>query len=179
MPYKSKVFVAFDGEADLQFYNKMKEFKDSNNESFDLINCYDFKSKFDKVSDEILKVEIHKRMSEAQVIVVFVSKTTKSMRRFIKWQVDYAVNNNFPIIAMNLNQIKSVDFDLIPTVLKRSTLSVHIPFNEKIFELALENWPKTHKSLFMKEKKGTFRYPLSVYESIVNYNNEVEAEEDY
>lgn len=176
MAYKEKVYVAFDGASDLTFYKKMKEFKNTDGIPFELISGLDLKSKFEKIPDEQLKLELQHRMNEAKVAVVFISPTTKSMRKFIRWQVDYLITNNFPIICMNLNRIRSVDFDLLSALFKKNAISLHIPFDEKVLALALEHWPASHHDLFMKEKKGTYRFPNDVYQQYIIQEEQEEME---
>ena len=89
-------------------------------------------------------------MDEAKVVVVLFGQYTKSYRRFTRWQIEYAINTDKPIIAININGIRSVDFDRCPTILKKN-LAVHIASQAPILEYALMNWPQSHKNIVRKK----------------------------
>lgn len=157
-----KIYVAFDGNNDLEYYNKLKEFKDSEGNHFSLMDGYEFYPLMDKVSDDELKAQVVSKVNEADIVLVLMGPTTKSMRRYIRWQVEGAINLGKPIIVLNENNIRAVDFDKCPAMIKKA-LTLHISFNETILECALENWPRMHQAFASKEKKGMFKFPTEVY----------------
>ena len=167
-----KIFVAFDGAEDLEVFNKLSQFKDSEGNNYIFYNCYDLKKKIDKEPDDNIKEGIYKLIDESDLAVIIISKKTKSMRKFISWQVMYLRNSDHPTICLNLTPIRSVDFSLIPAKLKRGNLSLHIPMEEKVFELAVKNWPDMNKKFVQKKKKGNFRFPLTIYENLYGVSEE-------
>ena len=54
------------------------------------------------------------------------------------------------------------------TILK-SHLSLHIPYDAKAFELAINNWPKSHEEHMKNEKdqRKIYKYAESVYKQIL------------
>ena len=162
---EQKIYVAYDGTNDYETYKQIQEWVDSNEEKFNFFDAIDLYKKLDKVEDELLKAQVRERMSTANVVVLLVSKTTKSFRRFIRWQIEYAINNNIPIIAMNVNGIRSVDYDRIPTILKKN-LAIHIAFQAPILEYALNNWPESFKTHISKEEKNSFKYTEDIYNDL-------------
>ena len=70
-----------------------------------------------------------------------------------------------PVIALNLNGIRSVDYDRCPTFLKKN-LSMHITAQNEIFEYALENWPESHNKKLEEEDHKNYRYSNDVYDSL-------------
>ncbi len=165
MAYTEKIYVAYDGANDNKYYNEIKEWKQSDGSSFDMIDGYDIYQSIDKVDDETLKAKLQERMNQAKVCVLLIGEFTKSYRKFTRWQVEYAINSQMPIIAMNVNGIRSVDFDRAPTSIKKN-LSLHISYQEAILELALKNWPQSHQKYLEKEKKYNIRYDNSVYDAL-------------
>lgn len=157
-----KIYVAFDGDNDLKYYELLKSYVTSDGNKFDFYDGYDFYSQVDKVEDEVLKQQVIDRVSQADSVIVLMGKTTKSMRKYIRWQVEGAINLGKPIIVVNENNIRAVDFDKCPALVKKA-LTLHISMNEKIIECALENWPKMHQEFVNKEKKGMFKFPTEVY----------------
>lgn len=157
-----KIYVAFDGDNDIEYYNRLKEFKNQNGETYEFFDGYEFYPLLDKVNDDDLKQQVLQKVSQADIVIVLMGPTTKSMRRYIRWQVEGAINLGKPIIVVNENNIRAVDFDKCPALIKKA-LTLHISFNEVILECALENWPSMHQGYVAKEKKGMFKFPTEVY----------------
>lgn len=162
MRHYGTIYVAFDGDNDIEAYNKVKSFRTQENIPFDLIDGYEFYSQIDKVDDDVLKEQVLNKVKQAKIVVVLMGKTTKSMRKYIRWQVEGAINMGKPVIVVNENNIRAVDFDRCPALIKKA-LTLHISFNELIFECAVSYWPKMHSEFTEKGKKGMFKFPQSVY----------------
>ena len=167
-----KIFVAFDGAEDLEVFNKLSQYKDSEGNNYEFYNCYDLKKKIDKEPDDEIKEEIYQLIDASDLAVIIVSKKTKSMRKFISWQVMYLRNSDHPTVCLNLTPIRSVDFSILPAKLKSGSLALHIPMEEKVFQLAVNNWPDMNKKFVQKKKKGNFRFPLDVYKSLYGASEE-------
>jgi hypothetical protein len=144
---------------------QMQEWELSNGDKFNFIDGLDLYNQLDKVSDDILKAQVKERMNLADIYVLIVNKTTKSYRRFIRWQVEHAINSGIPLIAINANGIRSVDYDRIPTVLKKN-IAIHIAFQAKILEYAIQNWPSSFREYQAKEIKNSFKYSEEVYNQL-------------
>lgn len=165
MSIQEKIYVAYDAANDHDFYEQMQEWVQSDETPFNFINGYEFAKQIDKVNDDVLKAKIFERMNESSVCVLLIGKATKSFRRFVKWQIEYAINSGKPIIAININGIRSVDYDRCPTILKKN-LSIHIASQAPILEYALLNWPASHQKHCEQEKKFTCRYSNDVYDEL-------------
>jgi hypothetical protein len=165
MAYAEKIYVAYDGSNDLNTYENVKGWVQSNGAPYDFIDGYDIFKEIDKTNDDVLKVRLRESMTSVKVCVLLIGQFTKSYRKFTRWQIECAINNDIPIIAININGIRSVDYDRCPTILKKN-LSIHIAFQSAILEYALENWPQSHKEHRLQEKNLTYRYGNSVYESL-------------
>ena len=171
MAYNEKIYVAYDGKNDSVFFKQMIKWQQSNNQPFEFFDAFDLSLEIEKIKEidrfkeENLKKMLQDRMSEAKVCLLIVSKTTKSYRKFIRWQIEYAINKDMPIIALNVNGIRSVDYDRCPTVLKKN-LSLHITFQPEIVEYALDRWPESHQKHREKKHLHTIRYSEKVYEKL-------------
>ena len=166
-----KIYVAFDAVNDMANYNKLMTFRKQDGSVFDFYNGARFAKELDKVSDDILKASIQENMEEADIILVLLCKTVKSMRRFVKWHLEYAVSKNKPIIVMNNSKIRGMDMDITPTILKNH-LSLFIPYEEKALEVACAYWPKSFKEHRANGDKTPYRYDYEVYQQIYNENEE-------
>ena len=173
MNSNQKIYVAFDAINDMKARKALDNFSKANGEKFNFYDGAEFAKLLDVEADDTLKAKIQKNMEDAYAVVVMLSKTLKSMRRFSKWQVEYAINAQKPIIVLNNSPIRAIDNDFAPTVLKNH-LCLYIPYEEKALELALMNWPKSHDEHVKNGDKSPYRYDYDVYKELYG---EGEAEE--
>lgn len=163
MAYKNKTYVAFDGDSDIRYYNLMKAWKQNDSSNFDFYDAHDRNTARDSSSEYTIKSKLNERMKNSKVFVLLVGEHTKNLYRFVRWEIEQAIKRDLPIIIINLNNIKECDNNLCPA-LARDTLAIHIPFNSKIMQYALENWPASHQKYRSEGKTGGYHYTDSVYE---------------
>ncbi len=163
------IYVAIDASKDIKYYEEFKLMLRNSGLKYNIFDGIDYYKEFDKTPDDVLKFKIQKNLERADVIIVLLSKTLKSMRKFSKWQIEHAVNTGKPIIAVNPNRIRSVDYDVCPTILK-SHLSLHIPYDADAIQVAVKNWPASHNEHWKneKEQRKIYKYAQSVYDQIFN-----------
>jgi hypothetical protein len=82
----------------------------------------------------------------------------------VRWEIEYAIENDIPIIGVNLNGSKTKD-DLCPPILQNK-LAVFIPFGQKILNYALNHWPASHESHRNANEISTYKYPDSLYNGL-------------
>ncbi len=164
---KPKIYVAIDASKDIKYYEDFKQMVSSKSDDYVIFDGIDYFKELDKTPDDVLKLKIQKNLERADVIVILLTKTLKSMRRFSKWQVEHAIRIGKPIIAVNPNRIRSVDYDVCPTILK-THLSLHIPYDPLAFSVAVRNWPESHYKHMEneKEQRKIYKYAESVYKQI-------------
>lgn len=165
MAYRNKTYVAFDGDNDIRYYNLMKAWKQNDNSNFDFYDAHDINTALDTSSEETIKRRLSERMANSKVFVLLVGKNTKYLYKFVRWEIEQAVNRKLPIIVVNLNGRRSCDAELCP-LLAKSTLAIHISFQSNIMQFALENWPTSHIKLTNSYKNGPFYYPEDTYKSL-------------
>lgn len=171
MGYSDKIYVIYDSLANASAYKALKEFKQSDGTNFNFYDGIKYLKSLDKVSDDELKAAIFENMNEASAVIVLLSKNVKSMRKFIKWQIEYAVNEKKVLMSMNCNRLRSLDYDVTPAILKNK-LSLFLPYDEKALELALTNWPKSFKEHLENGDTGPYRYDMDVYYDLYKEENE-------
>jgi MTH538 TIR-like domain (DUF1863) len=116
-------------------------------------------------SEETIKRKLRERLANTKVLVVLVGQKTKNLHKYVRWEIEYAIENDIPIIAVNLNGKKGIDETLCPPIL-RSELAIHIPFGQKILNYALNHWPASHAEYRRARKTGGFHYLERVYNSL-------------
>lgn len=140
MGYKNKTYVIFDGDEDMWAYAYMKGWKSNENMDFNFYDAHDIRPLTDRASEETVKQALRERMGAAKQVVVIIGENTKNLYKFVKWEIELALKKALPIIAVNLNEKRSCDYDRCPAILLDECV-VHIPFKAKIMQHALDHFP--------------------------------------
>lgn len=103
-------------------------------------------------------------MSSSKVFVILVGEHTKGLYKFVRWEIEQAINLNMPIIVVNLNKNRIHDDMYCPPILDKH-LAVHISYNARIMQHALENWSSEYYMLINSGvPSGPRHYSKSVYD---------------
>jgi hypothetical protein len=165
MPYSNKTYVAFDGDKDIHYYYLLRAWKSSNNQSFNFYDAHDINTARDSSLESTIKDRLRERMANAKCFVLLVGEGTRYLYKFVRWEIEQAINRNLPIIVVNLNGLKKMDNNRCPPILANE-LAIHIPFKQAIVSYALENWIDSHNSHKRKGDSGPYYYKDSVYKSL-------------
>lgn len=165
MAYRNKTYVCFDGDNDMWAYAYMKGWKQNDNSEFDFYDAHDINSARDTSTEESIKRQLKERMNNSKIIVILVGESTRYLYKFVRWEIEVALNMGLPIIVVNLNNKRSIDNNNCPPII-RDKLSIHIPYKAKIMQYALENWPSSHEAHLKNGESGAYHYKDSVYQSL-------------
>jgi hypothetical protein len=164
MGYRNKTYVIFDGENDMWAYRYMRGWKQSKHIDFDFHDAHDLNDIREWSMPETIKRRLRERFLTAKQIIVLIGPNTKHKHRFVRWEMEVALNLDLPIIAVNLNHDREMDLELCPAILRNEPV-VHVAFRAKIIKHALENFPRYYRQEG-KYKRGPFYYDDSVYSSL-------------
>lgn len=164
MSYKNKTYVIFDGDNDMWAYAYMKGWKNNEHIDFDFHDAHDLNVITDRASEETAKRKLRERFSSAKQVIVLIGDHTKNLFRFVRWEIEVAQNLDLPIIAVNLNKIRSYDSERCPAILCDKYVA-HISFNVKIIKYALDNFPDEYARRG-PNAEGKRHYNKSVYEQL-------------
>ena len=142
MAYKNKIYVCFDADKDIRYYNLMKAWEKNKNIAFNFHNAHDINNLEDKSSEEQIKRKLRKRLENTKVLVVLIGNSTKNLYKYVRWEIEFAIEEDIPIIAVNLNKKNRKD-SLCPPILKNE-LAIFVPFCQKKINCALNDWPLKH-----------------------------------
>lgn len=162
MAYTNKTYVAFDADNDMHYYNLMKAWKQSENISFNFYDAHELNNLMQRSSEDTIKNKLKERLDNTKVFVLLVGEQTRFLYKFVRWEIEQALNRNLPIICVNLNGKRSIDTFKCPPLLK-DKLVLHISFNSRILENALTDWEKLHYDFQKQEKTGDFYYNDDYY----------------
>lgn len=162
MPYRNKVFVSFDGDNDIHYYRLMKAWKQNDNSTFNFIDAHDLNTALDTSSEATIKRRLSERLSNSKVVVALIGSHTRYLYRFVRWELEQAINRDIPIIGVNLNGWRSYDANRCPPVI-RDSLVIHVSFNPSILQYALENWPSQYRNFQKQGSTGPHHYTDQTY----------------
>jgi hypothetical protein len=164
MAYTNKTYVCFDADTDIHYYRLMTAWKENDRIEFNFHNAHEINNFRDGSSEATIKAKLRERLKNTKVLVVLIGKNTKSLYKYVRWEIEWALENDIPIVGVNLNGKKQQD-DLCPPILKPD-LAMYINFGQKIMNYALNHWPAQHETEKRNGKKGPFYYPDKVYDSL-------------
>lgn len=162
MVYRNKTYVCFDGDSDMNYYRLMCAWKQHDDIGFDFYNAHDLNSARDDSQEESIKRQLRERLKNSKVFIVLIGEKTRYLHRFVRWEMEQAINMDLPIIAVNLNGQRKRDDNRCPPVI-RTELAIHVSFNAAILQYALENWPESHSKYRGQGKSGAFFYEEDIY----------------
>lgn len=163
--YTNKTYVAFDADNDIRYYRLMQAWKKKDTTSFNFYDAHDLNNLMSYSSEETIKAKLAERLRSTKVFVLLIGNNTKYLYKFVRWEIEQAIKRGIPIVAVNLNGVKGVDNNLCPAILKE-TLAVHVSFNQKIIEYAINNWCSSDAQYRREIKMGGYHYKDSVYQSL-------------
>ena len=143
MSYRNKTYVCFDADTDIHYYRLMQAWKENDAIAFNFHNAHDLNNLRGGSSEETIKRKLRERLANTKVFIVLVGEKTRYLYKFVRWEIEYAIEHDIPIIVANLNKRNQRDDNLCPPIL-RSELAIHIPYGQKTIDYALNNWPAEH-----------------------------------
>ncbi len=165
MAYRNKTYVCFDGDKDMHYYRLMCAWKQHEGINFNFFNAHDLNTARDDSQEISIKRQLRERLSSTSIFVVLIGEQTRYLYRFVRWEMEQAIQMGLPIIGVNLNGARQQDPDRCPPVI-RDALVVYVSFNAAILQHALENWPASHQKYKGEGKAGAYYYKAEVYQRL-------------
>ena len=164
MTYHNKVYVSMDADNDLHYYRLMKAWKQNDNIGFNFYDAHDINMIYD-ASEASIKAGLQERFRSSKAFVLLVGDHTKYLYKYVRWEIEQAIKRDLPCIVVNINGKRSCDNYLCPALI-RDHLAIHISFNAKILQYALENWPTSYERHKRDGDAGPYFYKSDVYEKL-------------
>ena len=143
----------------------MQAWKKSNHTPFNFYDAHDLNNLMRFSNESTIKAKLVERLANTKVFVLLVGSSTKNLYKFVRWEIDQAIVRKIPIIAVNINGKRSIDYELCPPLLKNN-LVIHVSYNQKIIEHAIYDWPTSDATYRRQGKDGPFYYNEAVYSSL-------------
>lgn len=164
MAYRNKVYVSMDADNDIRYYYLMKAWRQNDNTEFYFNDAHDINNILDK-SEESIKAGLQQRFRNTKVFVLLVGEHTRYLYKYVRWEIEEAIKRKLPCIVVNLDGKRSMNNEKCPPII-RDELAVHISFNSKILQYALENWTVSDEIYRKEGKTGAYYYKDEVYKRL-------------
>jgi hypothetical protein len=97
---------------------------------------------------------------------VLVGEKTKNLYRYVRWEIEMALDLGLPIIVVNLNKMRDVDHDRMPPIL-RGVCALHIGYRYRAIKSALSTWATDYKGFNAATKaEGPRVYSAKTYSDL-------------
>ena len=153
-----------DADNNLHHYQLMKAWRQNDKSTFNFYDAHDINTILDKTEDSI-KAGLEERFRNTSVFVLLVGEHTKYLYKYVRWEIEQAIKRELPCIIVNLNGKRSLDNERCPVLIK-DHLAIHISFNAKILQYALENWPSFFKAKLVGNDSNSYYYKDNIYEKL-------------
>lgn len=158
-------YSCFDGDNDIQYYRLMQAWHTNEKFNFTFINAHDITQARDTSTEDTIKRSLRTRLRSSDIFLVLIGQSTKNLYKFVRWEIEVALEMGIPIIAVNLDKRRTINQDLCPPIL-RNELVVHVPFGHKIIDYAIRNWPASFAKHVSNGDTGPYFYTEQVYEKL-------------
>jgi hypothetical protein len=98
----------------------------------------------DAVLEATIKKRLRERFEVTNQVIVLIGDSTKNLFRFVRWEIETALDLDLPIIAVNLNNKRQMDPDRCPSLLRDKPV-VHVAFRARVIKYALDNFPSEYR----------------------------------
>jgi hypothetical protein len=163
--YRNKTYVCFDADTDMWAYRFMKGWKNNDRIDFDFHDAHDLNNLRDGSSEATIKAKLKERMKSTKLLIVLVGEKTKNLHRFVRWEMDIAINLDIPIIAVYLNGSKGIDITVCPPII-RNELVLHIPYKQVAIKWGIDNWIEVRKHQRAQKNNGAVTFTEKFYKEL-------------
>lgn len=147
-----RTFVGF-SNSDIHYYRLMLAWKASEHIDFDFTNCQ-LDSEINSEDETYIKRKCRERINLAGTFAVLIGQDTRSKQKYVRWEMEVAIEMECRIIGINLDKSRRVVNATCPPII-RNIGAIFVPFSPKIVAYALENY-KMHPN-------DDFHYKDEVY----------------
>ena len=152
-------YIIFDGDDDGWAYRYMNGWKANKNIDFTYQNAHDLDTMTSRAQDEqYVKSKLRERMKQSTAVVVLIGEKTKNLYKYVRWELELALELGLPIIAANINKTNRQDNARCPAIIRDSGRVVHIPYTLEALKYAMDNWPNEFSRMGAADLNGGARY---------------------
>lgn len=150
-----RTFVGF-SSTDIRYYRLMQAWKASEHIDFNFTDCQ-LETEIRSENETYIKSKCRERINMAGTFAVLIGQDTRNKHKYVRWEMEVAIEKGCRIIGINLDQSRQVDGTTCPPII-RNIGAIFVPFSPKIVAYALEN--------FKMQEKGDWHYKNEIYKQL-------------
>lgn len=132
-----RAFVGF-SSTDIRYYWLMQAWKANEHIDFNFTDCQ-LDAEIDSENEAYIKGKCRERINMAGTFIVLIGQDTRSKHKYVRWEMEVALEKKCRIIGVNLDDSRRVVDANCPPVI-RNIGAIFVPFSPKIIAYALENY---------------------------------------
>ncbi len=150
-----RTFVGF-SSTDINYYRLMLAWKENDNIDFNFSNCQ-LDKEINSDNEAYIMSRCRERLGMAGTFAVLIGQDTRSKHKYVRWEMEVAVEKQCRIIGINLDKSRRVVDSTCPPII-RNIGAIFVPFSPAIVAYALENY-KMHED-------NDYHYKDEIYTSL-------------
>jgi hypothetical protein len=132
-----RTFVGF-SSTDIRYYRLMLAWKENEHIDFNFTNCQ-LSQEIHSEDEAYIKRKCRERIDMAGTFAVIIGQDTRSKHKYVRWEIEVALEKKCRIIGINLDGSRRVVDATCPPII-RNIGAIFVPFSQKIVAYALENY---------------------------------------
>jgi hypothetical protein len=101
VPYRTKTYIAFDGDEDLSCYRVIQMWHANKNIDFEFLDAHEINDARDDSKTESIIRQLKERLDKSRHIALIVSEqTNKNRKGILEYEINYAIRNKLPIFML-------------------------------------------------------------------------------
>jgi len=148
-----RTFVGF-SSTDIHYYRLMLAWKNNEHIDFNFTDCQ-LAHEIDSENEAYIKRKCRERIEMAGTFAVLIGQDTRSKYKYVRWEMEVAIEKKCRIIGINLNNSRHVVDSTCPPII-RNIGAIFVPFSSKIIAYALEHY-KMHPNQDYHYKDEVYR----------------------
>ncbi|HDR0967239.1 TPA: TIR domain-containing protein [Pasteurella multocida] len=151
----SRTFVGF-SSTDMHYYRLMCAWKNNHNIDFNFTDCQ-LNRALNSEDEKYIKRICRERINMAGTFISLIGQDTKFKHKYVRWELEVALEKGCRIIGANLNGSRQMNPDTCPKII-RDVGAIFVSFSPMIIAYALQN--------YKMETYGNWYYNDSVYQQL-------------
>ncbi|MGA0570057.1 TIR domain-containing protein [Variovorax sp. VNK109] len=129
-----RTFVGF-SSTDIHYYRLMQAWKASEHIDFNFTDCQ-LAQEINSENEAYIKQKCKERIAMAGKFVSLIGADTKSKHKYVRWELETAIEKRCVIIGVNLNGSRRMEPDRTPAIMKNIG-AIFVPFSARIVAHAM------------------------------------------
>ena len=118
----------------------MTAWKENEHIDFNFANAHDLNNLRATASEATIRRKLRERMNNSKQVIVLVGEHTKNLYKFVRWEIEIAIDMDLPIIAVHLDGTNGSS-DRTPPIVRDNCYFMNVPFEVAKIKYALDEFP--------------------------------------